>query len=196
MATLIAAIITAFIGGLLAAGTGYFFERRRDKVRIQQTQILFKTAIIDDLKFAVSVYEKISDLWDKSKIVWFSTLNEIRESRSIYQNNKEWIYVFNNSDLRQKIFQYYSQSTECINGLEYQQRRKYEIEARFNDIIRDIKQKNPNISNENARNTTANYMENENREYNDIEIFISKNIKKLSDFKYEAQEIIKLLENI
>ena len=189
-------IVSTFLGAFLAAGTGYLFERRREKTRIEQTRNLLKTAIADDLKYVVSLYDKIAEEWDKTKTVWFATINEIRESRFTYQNNKDWIHVFENPELRRRIFRYYLQSAERMNNLEYQQRRKYEIESRFNDTIRDIKQKDPALSHDDAVKEAVSYMENENREYDSLQKAIPDSIVKLSDFKREAQELVKLLEAI
>lgn len=187
-------IISTFIGAFLAAGTGYFFERRRENARMKQARQILKTAIADDLKYVVSLYDKIGDEWDKTKTVWFATINEIRESRFAYQNNKDWIHVFDGPELRRRIFRYYLQSAERMNNLEYQQRRKYEIEARFNDTIRDVKQKDPALSNDDAVKAAVSYMENESREYDNLQKSILDSIGKLSEFKREAQELTKLLE--
>lgn len=189
-------IVSTFVGAFLAAGTGYLFEQKRESTRMAQARKLLKTAIADDLKYVVSLYDKIGDEWDKTKTVWFATLNEIRESRFTYQNNKDWIHVFDDPELRRRIFRYYLQSAERMNNLEYQQRRKYEIEARFNDTIRDIKQKDPTLSHDAAVKATTSYMENENHEYDNLQKSIPDSISKLSEFKREAQELTKLLDAI
>jgi hypothetical protein len=189
-------IVSTFIGAFLAAGTGYLFERRRENARMVQARKLLKTAIADDLKYAVSLYDKVVEEWDKTKMVWFATLNEIRESRFTYQNNKDWIHVFDDSELRRRIFRYYLQSAERVNNLEYQQRRKYEIEARFNDTIRDIKQKEPSLSHDDAGKAAISYIENESREYGNLQKSIPDSIGKLSEYKHEAQELTKYLEAV
>lgn len=187
-------IVSTFIGAFLASGTGYLFERRRETARMAQAQKLLKTAISDDLKYAISLYDKVAEEWDKTKTVWFATLNEIRESRFTYQNNKDWIHVFDDPELRRRIFRYYLQSAERVNNLEYQQRRKYEVEARFNDTIRDIRQKDPRLVHDEAVKVAISYMENESREYENLQKSIPESIGKLSEFKREAQELTKLLE--
>ena len=143
----------------------------------------------------MTLYDKAIDEWDKTKTVWFSTLNEIRESRFAYQNNKDWIHVFEDSELRRRIFRYYLQSSERVTSLENQQRRKYEIEGRLNDVVRDIKQKDSSLSHENAVKVAVGYMQSESGEYDNLQKFISESIGKLSEFKREAQEIAKILEN-
>lgn len=187
-------IVSTFIGAFLASGTGYLFERRRENARMEQARKLLKTAIADDLKYAISLYDKVAEEWDKTKTVWFATLNEIRESRFTYQNNKDWIHVFDDPELRRRIFRYYLQSAERVNNLEYQQRRKYEVEARFNDTIRDIKQKDPRVLHDDAVKMAISYMENESREFDNLQKSIPESIGKLSEFKREAQELTKLLE--
>lgn len=103
-------VISTFVGAFLAAGTGYLFERRREASRISQAHIILKTAILDDLRYAVTIYDKVAEEWDKTKTIWFATLNEVRESRFTYQNNKDWVHVFKDSELRRRIFRYYLQS--------------------------------------------------------------------------------------
>lgn len=83
-----------------------------------------------------------------------------------------------------------------MNILEYQQHRKYELESRFNDTIRDVKQKDPDLSHDNAVKAANSYMENENREYDNLQTSIPDSIGKLSEFKREAQELTKLLEAV
>lgn len=187
-------IVSTFIGAFLASGTGYLFERRRENARMAQARKLLKTAIADDLKYVISLYDKVAEEWEKTKTVWFATINEIRESRFTYQNNKDWIHVFDDHELRRRIFRYYLQSAERVNNLEYQQRRKYEIEARVNDTVRDIKQKDPSLTHDEAVKVAMSYMENENREYDNLLKSIPDSISKLSEFKREAQELTKLME--
>jgi hypothetical protein len=188
-------IISTFIGAFLASGTGYLFERKRENVRMAQARILLITAIADDLKYAISLYDKVAEEWEKTKIVWFATLNEIRESRFTYQNNKDWIHVFGDPELRRRIFRYYLQSAERVNNLEYQQRRVYEIRARLNDTIRDIKQKDPNLDDEVAIKLAISYMKNESSESENLQNSIPESIARLSEFKLEAKELARLLES-
>ncbi len=187
-------VVSTFIGAFLAAGTGYLFERHREDARLSETRNLLKTALVDDLKYVISLYDKVGEEWEKTKTIWFSTLNEIRESRFAYQNNKDLLHVFDDSELRRRIFRYYLQSAERINNLEYQQRRKYEIEARFNDTIRDVKQKTTSLSHDEAVKIAIGYMESENNEYINLQNRIPEWIGKLSESKREAQELAKCLD--
>ncbi len=184
-------VLSTFVGAFLAAGTGYLFERRRENICLVQARKLLKSAIADDLQYAVTLYDKLAEEWEKTKTIWFSTLNEIRESRFIYENNnKDWVHVFNDPELRRRIFRYYLQSAERISNLEYQQRRKYEIAARLNDTVRDIKLKHPNLPHTEALKSAVGYMENENREYENLGQVIPESIRKLAEFKREADELM------
>lgn len=189
-------VVSTFVGAFLAAGTGYLFELRREKNRLASARRLLKTAISDDLRHSLILYDKVLEDWEKTQTVWFSTLNELRESRFAYQNNKDWIHVFDESELRRRIFRYYLQSGERINSLEYQQRRKYEITARLNDIIHDIKLKDLSIKHESAVKLAVAFMEGENREFENLLRSIPETITKLSNLKGEAKELLDSLEKV
>jgi len=115
-------VLSAFVGAFLASGTGYVFELRRVSSRLSNGRKLLKIAIQHDLNHALTVYDKIADEFEKTQTVWFSTLNEVRESRFTYHNNKDWIHVIDDENLRRRIFRYYLQSTDRVNNLEFQQR--------------------------------------------------------------------------
>ena len=76
-------IIAALIGGFLAAGTGWFLHTRAETARIGRARHLLTTAIRDDLQHTTAVFERLEDEWDKTKTVWFATLNELREELAL-----------------------------------------------------------------------------------------------------------------
>jgi hypothetical protein len=187
-------IIAALIGGILAAGTGWFLERRRENSRLEQARKILTRAICDDLTHSLQLYDKVAEEWEKTKMVWFSTTNELKESRQPYFNSKDWIAVFDDEDLRRKIFRYYLQSSDRINTLEYQQRRKYEIEGRLNEMIRNVKFRDPAMNHEDAVKMALRFMENESKEYDNLLTLIPENVGKLGQFKGRAEELIAQLK--
>ena len=60
----------------------------------------------------------------------------VRESRQTYQNNKDWVVLFEDADLRKRIFRYYLESvpTQSIS-LNIIKKEKIEIETKLNGII-------------------------------------------------------------
>ncbi|MFQ5661431.1 MAG: hypothetical protein ACE5GZ_13500 [Gammaproteobacteria bacterium] len=189
-------IIAAVVGGFLAAGTGWFLDWRREKAKLKQLRKLLTTGICDDLQHSISLYEKVAEEWDKMKTVYFATLNELRESRQTYQNNKDWVTIFDKPELRKKIFRYYLQSADRFNVLEYQQRRKYEIENKLNDLVRNIKFQDPAISHDDALKTALGYMEAESQEYNNLTQSIPDSIAKLNQFKSTAEDLLDKLQRL
>ena len=189
-------VLSAFVGAFLASGTGYVFELRRVSSRLSNGRKLLKIAIQHDLNHALTVYDKIADEFEKTQTVWFSTLNEVRESRFTYHNNKDWIHVIDDENLRRRIFRYYLQSTDRVNNLEFQQRWKYEITAKLNDAIRDIKIREPEIDHDSTLKRAVGYMESENAEYQNLLQAIPDSVNKLSQFKTEAQDILRRLDNV
>ncbi len=188
-------IFAALLGGFLAAGTGWFLQTRLENSRTRKALDLLIIGISDDLNHSIGLYEKIEEEWDKTKIVWFSTLSELRESRQTYKDNKNWIVLFENTEIRKRIFKYYLKSTEIIDTLEYQQRRKYELENKFNGLVSDIKLKTPTIEHEEATRLAISYMEQENSEYQRLQDSIPDTVIKLGKFSSEAKELNNALFN-
>ena len=103
--------------------------------------------------------------------------------------------VFTDGNLRKDIFRYYLQSADLINRLEYQQRRKYEILNRFNEIVRQIKMNTPGIAQQDAENKAIDYGHADNKEYQDLMQSIPKLINKLNQHKLKAETLLTRLEN-
>jgi len=114
-------ILASVIGGVLAAGTGWFLDWQRQRATMNKAKQLFVTSILDDLQHSLSLYDKIREEWEKTKVVWFSTLNELRESRQTYLLYKDSVVLIDNVDMLRTIFRYYLGTNEVISQMEYQQ---------------------------------------------------------------------------
>jgi hypothetical protein len=77
-------ILAAILGGFLAAGTGWFLQTRLENTRLKRLRTLLLVGLRDDLNNAIELFNRLSDDWDKSKIVWFTSINEFAESREVY----------------------------------------------------------------------------------------------------------------
>ncbi len=190
-------IIAAVVGGFIAGGTGWFIDWKRENRKFQNLRKLLITGICDDLQHSLTLFDKVSEEYQKTRIIYFATLNEIRESRYVYQNNKDWITVFEDGDLRKQIFRYYLQSNDAINMLEFEQRRKYELENKNNELVTKIKSDNPTTSDEDAGKQALSYMVKEYNEYIDLNnVRIPQSVTKLREFKATAENVIAKLKNI
>lgn len=183
-------IIAALVGGFLAAGTGWFLQNRLEATRLKRLKQLLIIGISDDLKSSAELYSRIIDEWEKSQIVWFTTLNELRESRQTYLKNRDWMVLINDEGLRQKLFKYYHRSADHINLLENQQRRKYEIQAKLNDVVRDLQLRNNVLEREPALEQAVGLMHTENQELMRLNSTIPQDIQRMRDFKGEAKELL------
>ncbi len=114
-------ILASVIGGVLAAGTGWFLDWQRQRATMNKAKQLFVTSILDDLQHSLSLYDKIREEWEKTKVVWFSTLNELREYRQTYLLYKDSVVLIDNVDMLRTIFRYYLGTNEVISQMEYQQ---------------------------------------------------------------------------
>lgn len=186
-------IIAAIIGGFLAASTGWYLQYQSEKTRLLRARHLLTTAIRDDLQHTLTIFDRLEDEWDKTKTVWFASLNELRESRQTYQNNKDWVTVFEDGELRKRVFKYYSKTSDIISNLEYQQRRKYELMDKFNNLVRDIKYRTPSLSDQDARNSAISFMQEEDTEFRRLEDSLPEMLKKIVGPKQEAKELSVIL---
>lgn len=187
-------LLAAVVGGFLAAGTGWFLQVRLEAARMSRLKSLLLTGITDDLKASVDLYTRVIDEWEKSQTVWFTTLNEVRESRQTYLKNRDWLVLITDESLRQRIFRYYHRSADHINLLENQQRRKYEIQAKLNELVRDLQLRNTTLAREQATSQAIALMHAEDQELVGLNTtLLPQNIQKVRDFKDEAKELAGVL---
>ena len=186
-------IAAAVIGGFLASGTGWFLQSRLEASRITRQKRLMVVGISDDLKSSTELYDRVLDEWDKTQIVWFTTLNELRESRQTFVRNRDSLVLVNDEPLRQRLFKYYHRSAEHLNLLENQQRRKYDIQSKLNDIVRDLQLRDGALSRELAVKQGIGLLQPEDTELLGIDAMLPQNIQRTRDFKSEAKELLALL---
>ena len=186
-------IAAAVIGGFLASGTGWFLQSRLEASRITRQKRLMVVGISDDLKSSTELYDRVLDEWDKTQIVWFTTLNELRESRQTFLRNRDSLVLVNDEPLRQRLFKYYHRSAEHLNLLENQQRRKYDIQSKLNDIVRDLQLRDGALSRELAVKQGIGLLQPEDTELSGIDAMLPQNIQRTRDFKSEAKELLALL---
>lgn len=188
-------IIAALIGGFLAAGTGWFLQTRLESARLKRLKRLLLIGITDDFKSSIVLYDRVIDEWEKSQTVWFTTLNELRESRQTYIKNRDWLVLLKDEGLRQGLFQYYHRSTDHINLLENQQKRKYDILTKLNEIIRDIQMRNLALTREQATAQAMQLMQAEDQELAGLNTLLPQNIQKVRDFKGEVKDLMAAIGN-
>ena len=183
-------IIAAVIGGFLAAGAGWFIQYRLEASRVARLRKLILIGVSDDLKSSFNLYDRVLDEWDKSGTVWFTTINELRESRQIYLKNREVLILLDSEVLRQKIFKYYHRSADYFNLLENQQRRKYDIQNKLNDVLRDLQLRDQNLARDVALKHAISLMQSEDHELAWVNVQLPQNVQRIRDFKVEAKELL------
>lgn len=187
-------LLATVVGGFLAAGTGWFLQWRLEASRLKRTKSLLIIGIVDDLKWSVSLYDRLIDEWEKSNTIWFTTLNELRESRQVYLKNRDWLVLVKDETLRQRVFKYYHRSADHINLLENQQSRKYAIQEKLNEVVRDIRLRQEGVTHDQAVEQAINAMQADDHELRGINGLIPQNIQKVRDFRNEAKELLAALQ--
>ncbi|MES2635050.1 MAG: hypothetical protein V4669_18935 [Pseudomonadota bacterium] len=183
-------LIAAVVGGFLAAATGWFLQNRLEASRQKKLAQLFVIGVRDDLKASVDLYDRLMDEWEKSQTVWFTTVNELRESRQTYQKQRDWLVLLQNEGVRQKLFRYYHRSADLLTLIENQQRRKYEIQSKLTELVRDLQLRDGTLSREAAIQQAVALMHAEDQELIGINGSLPQNVQKLRDFRGEAKELL------
>ena len=187
-------LLSAMLGGFLAAGTGWLLQIQIERQKVARIRKFLSIAIADDLEHSLNIYDRIEDEWSMTSTIWFSSLNELRESRAVFNNNKDSIISFNDQKIRRRIFKYYLKSSELIGLLDFYQRRRYELQGKFNDMVTNIKINENGISEEKAKEIALSIMHQEDEEFKKIENAIPETIKKLLGQKLEATELMTSLK--
>jgi hypothetical protein len=150
----------------------------------------------DDLRNSVELYDRIAEDWEKSRTIWFNLVDELFESRHVYANNKDWITVIDDEELRKEIFQYYRKSAQHLLQLRNAQQRKYDIQNRYNLLVQEYRMRNPGIELEDARATVAPTMATESEELNYLDKQIPDLVSGLSRYKINAESVLEKLKFI
>lgn len=187
---IIAAVIGAVIGGFLAACAGLIVEWRKGATREKNLSRLFSTAITDDLKNSITLYEKIQEDWSKSSLIWFVTINELRKSRQTYEKYNEHVLLFKSPELRQRISKYYLRSETLISTLETMQNRKYFIDNKYKQTLIDIRIRESSLTDEAVKAKAEELMKGEANELQWINDSIPKSVNKLDSLITEAQNLL------
>lgn len=184
-------ILAAILGGFLAAGAGWFLQTRLENTRLKRLRTLLLVGMRDDLNNAIELFGRLSDDWDKSGIVWFTTINEFTESREVYVKNKDWITLLHSDDLRVKILRYYRRSANHILQLQNSQQRKYDIQRKYNELVLDLRRQDAVSSLEEISARAVKLLDAEGQELAFLNEQLRKLIQQLDRFKVDAQEILK-----
>ncbi len=103
------------------------------------------------------------------------------------------LVLLDEEELRQRIFRYYHRSSDHLALLENQQRRKYDLQTKLNDVMRDLQLRDPGLQRDQALQQAIGLMHSEDQELAGINTMLPQSIQKLRDFKIEAKEMLGLL---
>lgn len=189
-ADILAAIIGAVIGGAFSAGTGALLQRNATNSQIARLRKIFLIGIKDDLDISIRLYERIVDDWEKSKIVWYTSLHELNDSRSVYSNNKDHIALIETEELRLRIAKYYRESAILIVALTNAQTRRDNISREFQLILRDLRTRDINELESVLLSKAATIMGNESDELARLNnLHLPELVAKVTPLKQEADNL-------
>lgn len=191
-------ILPTMLGGILAALSGiavaFYLENRRQNLLAK----LLRIAICDDLRHAITLYDRIADDWEKTQRIWYETTKEFFSSRATYEKNQDFKVVFDDERLRKEIFQYYMASARDMNLLDAMQRRRDELLKMSQDAMREIRIQNPTWSHSKVEETLqayiSKYAKSENEEFHRMETLIPDAVQRLKVHRTTAQSLLDKLD--
>ncbi len=182
-------IVSAIVGGFLAAGTGWLVQSRLEKSKISRLKNLLIVGITDDLTNSLELYDQISEGWERSRIVWFNLFSEIADSRHVYVNNRDSIVLLDDSELRTRILQYYRKSGNHLLSLQNAQQRTYDIQDKYNHAVESFQLQDRTLTLKQAKEIVAQTMSNEGRELTHWKERLPSLVAGIQRFKEEAHQI-------
>ena len=182
-------IVSAIVGGFLAAGTGWLVQSRLEKSKISRLKNLLIVGITDDLTNSLELYDQISEGWERSRIVWFNLLSEIADSRHVYVNNRDSIVLLDDSELRTRILQYYRKSGNHLLSLQNAQQRTYDIQDKYNHAVESCQLQDRTLTLKQAKEIVVQTMSNEGSELTHWKEQLPSLVAGIQRFKEEAHQI-------
>lgn len=120
--------IAVVVGAAIAVLMGLAFQR----MTIWNSQRLFRknyaSAIGDDLEASSELYVELKDFWQDKKTVLFSLIDEIANTRAVYDADRMNLYIMPNPQLRRDLARYYRQSSAALVSLRRDQTKIYELD--------------------------------------------------------------------
>ncbi len=189
-------ILATILGGFLAACTGWFLQSRLEASRISHSRNLLIAGMTDDLSTSVELYDRVIEDWQKSHTVWFNLIDELFESRHVYTNNRDWLTLIPDNELRKTVYQYYRKSAQHLLQLRNAQQRKYDIDRIYKTQLQDFRIRNPGIDIEEAKRVVTDAMSAESNELDNLERGMPELVAGLNRHKNQANVILSKLPNI
>jgi len=189
-------VVAAVIGGMIAAGAGWFVTLRIEKYRLRQIGSLLALGIRDDLERSGLLYERIASDWKKTNDVWHETLNELRESRQAYLNQRDSLVLFDDAELRKRLFRYYLRSGELVNQLEYEQTRRFAIKRDYNYLAQTIMARGEANTWPEAYQVALSQMKQQDIEYANLNDSTADGIKRIESLISEADQLRKDMKEL
>ncbi|BCZ95813.1 hypothetical protein SC029_04700 [Legionella pneumophila serogroup 1] len=190
---LIAALGGAVVGAVISGVIGWLLPLLQERRNAKQKLKLFTTALMDDLAHAPQLFDRIKNDWQKTGIVYFEYLIELKERRKIYQQYSDYVLLYPEK-LRKQIFYYYLKSDKLIFLLETLQNRFSYLMNQYVTTVNKIKLEYPDIDHTQATELANRLHIAEDQEAIKIKENITEQINEIDKCSKDARDICDKLE--
>jgi hypothetical protein len=138
-------ILSSVLGAVIAGIIGIFTVSLQERKRLSKLREVLILGISDDLKKTLVIFDQIENEWDKTQQIWAFTLNEIKNSRSVYDRNRDYTLLIENENLRESLVDYYFKSSQLLDMITWQISVITGADARYRSIKALLKIQNPEL---------------------------------------------------
>ena len=188
-------ITTTLIGEIVAIGAGLIIDRRHSNKRIEQAKQYLLSGISDDLKHSIEICNTIKSEWEEHSRVERKTINELKRCALTYRHNQEQIALVYKHERGEQIFKYFHEVIEIVGAMEHDQGCINDIEAAFNDKLHRLKQRTPNISDDEVVTAVTSALTAEQKHYySGLRKSMTASINRLNELTHAAAELSRELQ--
>lgn len=117
------------LGGLVAGLIGIASFRLESKQGHKRGQKRFSSAIQEELRTSIELFKRLMTAWEEEGYIDFIILDEIDFSRATFLGDRSSLQLFNDSDMRQRIANYYRESAVTLQRLRNNQADYYQVDS-------------------------------------------------------------------
>ena len=114
------------LGGIVAGAAGVVAFRYEARRNYKRSQKMYSSAIQDEMRTSIGLFNKLIDTWNEEAYITFLVLDEIDFSRATFLSARADLQLLD-SDMRQRISNYYRESAVTLQRLRNNQEDFYRV---------------------------------------------------------------------
>ena len=148
---ILAAIIGAIVGAFISGTVGWKYQQKQFDQNNNRQKELFLSGLVDDLVHSSEIYKRLAENWEAHKMISVVILNELIDARQFYNNNRTYLILIEDAELRNNIAEYFRKSAIDIDLLKANEAQADNIQQQFNAMVTNALLANQELTRDQAR---------------------------------------------